>query len=144
MRMDNDCPKHLWRFPTREAIDSLAARFKLPNDPGMQDWEYEVADAKRINEFISAYLSGELTEDEKFTLMATIIQSFADMDQPLANDERWPIVIRQLEANIDLHIYTVWYWSSLSLESEDESDMGWNPVIKSIRNVLDKYRDEYA
>jgi hypothetical protein len=36
--------EHDWRHPTRAAIDSLAKRFSLLNDPGMQDWEYQVAD----------------------------------------------------------------------------------------------------
>ncbi|BBB62899.1 hypothetical protein UNDKW_4626 [Undibacterium sp. KW1] len=64
---------HLYRFPTRAAIDALAIRFNLPNTKNMQDWEYEVADANRIDEFLVAYDSGELREDEKFTLMAMLV-----------------------------------------------------------------------
>ncbi|MCP5384447.1 MAG: hypothetical protein H6913_07510 [Altererythrobacter sp.] len=45
----------------------------------MQDWEFEVADANRIDEFLSAYQSQELTDDERFTLMEMIIQSFEDL-----------------------------------------------------------------
>jgi hypothetical protein len=69
-------PEHLWRSPTRAAINALALRFDLPNTQGMQDWEHEVADADRIHEFIAAYQSGQLDDDERFTLMELIIQSF--------------------------------------------------------------------
>jgi hypothetical protein len=72
-------PDHLRRYPTRKAIDSLAARFDLPYTPFMQDWEWEVADSDRIDEFVAGYHSGELNEDERFTLMETIIQSFEDL-----------------------------------------------------------------
>lgn len=45
---------HLYRFPARAAIAALTIRFNLPNTKNMQDWEYEVADANRIAEFLAA------------------------------------------------------------------------------------------
>jgi hypothetical protein len=133
-------PEHIWRFPTRKAIESLAKRFNLPNTPEMQDWEWEVADPDRIDEFISVYESGDLDDDEKFTLMETIIQSFEELENPLKKEPRWERVLRLIENNINLHIYTVWYWSDLENDNEDEQ---WrvNPFIKKI---LLKYMDKFA
>jgi len=133
-------PEHLWRFPTRKAIDSLAKRFNLPNTPEMQDWEWEVADADRIEEFLSAYESGELDDDEKFTLMETIIHPFEELQLPLSNEPRWERVLKLLENNIELHIYSVWYWSDL--ENDNEEDQ-WtvNPFIKAI---LLEFKDKFA
>ena len=54
----------------------------------MQDWEWEVASPERIDEFLAAYEGGELTDDERFTLMETLLQSFEDVDAPLLNDSR--------------------------------------------------------
>jgi hypothetical protein len=71
----SELPRHLCRYPTAAAIASLAARFNLPNEPNMQDWEHEVSDHKRLAEFLEAYESGSLTEDERFTLMETIVDS---------------------------------------------------------------------
>jgi hypothetical protein len=133
-------PEHIWRFPTRKAIDSLAERFNLPNTPEMQDWEWEVADPKRITEFVAAYESGELDDDEKFTLMETIIQSFADMEAPLSANEDWTHVLKIIENNINLHIYSVWYWSDLENANEDDQ---WC-VTPSLRTILFKYKDNYA
>jgi hypothetical protein len=62
-----DVPERYWRWPTREASDSLAERFGLPNHPGMQDWEYEVADANRLHEFLPALEGSDLTDDERFS-----------------------------------------------------------------------------
>jgi hypothetical protein len=106
-------PEHLWRFPTRAAIDALARRFGLPNTPGMQDWEWEVADPDRIAEFLAAYESGELSDDERFTLMETLLQSFEDLPEPTASDPRWQRTLQLLAQNVQLHRYSLWYWSDV-------------------------------
>jgi len=129
-------PKHLWRNPTRAAIDALALRFDLPNTPDMQDWEWEIADAGRIDAFMAAYQSGELDEDERFTLMETIIQSFEDLGDALPSDGRWPRVLDLLDANIRLHASTVWYWAVSDATSAEEQ---WS-VTPSVRGILDKHR----
>lgn len=125
-------PKHLQRHPTRAAIEALALRFGLPNDPSMQDWEWEVADAGRLDAFIAAYRSGELDDDERFTLMEVIIQSFEDEGTAVDDDPRWPLVARLLDENIALHAQTVWYWACLG--SDDE----WC-VTPLIRPILEKH-----
>jgi hypothetical protein len=114
-------PEHLWRFPTAQAIASLADRFSVPNDQHMQDWEWEIADSNRISEYLAAYKSGELNDDERFTLMETIIQAFEDLPDSLDADCRWTEVLQLLDSNIDLHAYSVWYWSDLEDELGDES-----------------------
>ena len=133
-------PEHLWRFPTRKAIDSLAERFNLPNTPEMQDWEWEVADSERIDEFVIAYESGELDDDEKFTLMETIIQSFEELEASLSTEPRWNKVLNLIVNNIELHIYSVWYWSDLENENEDDQ---WR-VTPYLRSILLKYKDKFA
>jgi len=133
-------PEHLWRFPTQKTIESLAKRFNLPNTPDMQDWEWEVADSDRIDEFISAYESGELNKDEKFTLMETIIQSFEELEIPLLREPRWKKVLNLLEDNIELHIYSIWYWSDLEFDNKDEQYR----VSPFIRPILMKYKDKFT
>ncbi|WP_456715262.1 hypothetical protein [Bradyrhizobium sp. USDA 4353] len=108
----------------------------------MQDWEWEVADPTRIDEFLSAYESGELSEDERFVLMETIIQSFEDL-QRLGNhpdpDERWQRVVDILDRNIDLHAHTVWYRSVLDAEDfNDPEQQFW--ATPFARAILAKHR----
>ncbi len=130
-------PAHLWRYPTREAIDSLARRFGLPNEPNMQDWPWEVADLARIDEFIDAYENGNLSDDEKFVLMEMLIQSFDDVEEPLEGNSKWRKVLGFIEANISLHIYSVWYWSQFQYYDLP------GPVVPSICEILEKYKDRF-
>ncbi len=132
-------PEHLWRYPTLAAIDALTARFGFRNEPGMQDWEYEVSDPNRIEEFLDAYESGELTEDERFILMMTIIDSFEATlmgsseasGQPMTENPLWQRIHALLEKDIAVHIGTVWYWACLGDTLEDS---WW--VTPSMRKIL--------
>lgn len=128
-------PEHLWRFPTREAIDSLAKRFDLPNTREMQDWEWEVADAMRIDEFLGAYLSGELSDDERFTIMETLLQCFEESGCDLDLDQRWAQVVASLDTHVELHAHTVWYWSC-----DDEDPAYWFRVTPWVRRILERHR----
>jgi hypothetical protein len=134
-----DLPARLQRYSTRAAIDSLAARLGLRNEPGMQDWEWEVADPTRLDESIGAYSDPELSEDERFTLMETIIQSCEDLGDSLGEDRRWAKVRALLEEHIDLHISSVWYWASLDSELFD----AWR-VSPFMRGLVDKYRRRFV
>jgi hypothetical protein len=129
-----------FRFATRKAIDSLAKRFNFPNTPDMQDWVCEVADSIRIDEFISVYESGELDDDEKFTLMETIIQSFEDLEISLSEEPRWHRVLNLIQNNIELHKYTVWYWSTLENDNKFEQ---WR-VTPFIKSILMRHKDKFA
>jgi hypothetical protein len=106
----------------------------------MQDWEYEVADANRIDEFISVYESGELDDDEKFSLMETIIQSFEDLEISLSDEPRWQRVLNIIENNIELHRYTVWYWSMLENSNKFEQ---WR-VTPFIESILIKHKEKFS
>jgi hypothetical protein len=136
-------PERIWRCPTREAIDKLASRFGLPNHPSMQDWEIEVSDPARIDEFLTVYTSGQLSDDEKFTLMETIIASFDELAATggdLDTDTRWRLTRSLLQNNITLHAYSVWYWSRLDAEEKDEMFC----VSPLIREVFAKHKDYFV
>ncbi len=133
-------PEHLWRFPTRQAIDTLARRFDLPDGPEMQDWEWEVADPDRIDEFLAAYESGELSDDERFSLMEILLQSFEDVPSPLAGNRAWARVLGHLERSIGLHAHSVWYWSDLESKGLDNS---WR-VTPFLREILERHPETFA
>jgi hypothetical protein len=65
----------------------------------------------RIDEFIDAYLSNELNEDEKFALMETILQSFEESSKTLDSDQQWNTILQLLEDNLDIHATTICYWA---------------------------------
>jgi hypothetical protein len=127
-------PSHIVRYPTKEAVERLAARFGFPTGPNMQDWEWEVADPSRLDEFQAVYETGDLSEDEKFTLMETILESFEDIARvgaDLSSDPRWSRTLAALERNISLHTQSVWYWSCLEADGPEEM-FHVSPFIRQI------------
>ena len=120
------------RCATAAARQRLAALLRLPNAPGMQDWEWEVADAERIEEFLSLYEAGGLGEDERFALVEILIQSFEDSSRDLPGDPAWKRLLALLERNLDVHRYSVWHWSAV--ESAAQEDM-WR-VSRFLRPLL--------
>ena len=70
----------------------------------------------------------------------TIIQSFADLEQSLNSNNEWQEVIKIIESNLKLHIYTVWYWSD---EENNDPDNQWS-VTPYMREILNEHRDKYA
>ena len=129
------------RHPTREATDSLARRFGFPLlSDDHQDWEFQVADSSRIREFLRAYESDELTEDEGFVLMQTIIQSFEDLENDLSGSQEWKRVLELIERDIDVHISSVWYWTGL--ETSDSLSLAWR-VSPCMREMLARHRSRF-
>jgi hypothetical protein len=114
-------PKIPDRWPTTAARKSLARRFSLPHEPFSQDWEWEVADPSRFSEFLAAYVSIPLDEDERFSLMEIIIQCIESMDMPsVESSPQWHSVETLLRAHGGLHASSVRYWSCL--EDSDLKD----------------------
>ena len=106
----------------------------------MQDWEWIVADPTRLDEFLLAYEGGDLTDDERFTLMEIILQSFEDLGPRIEHDPRWERVLEAIDQNIDLHAQSVWYWSLMGDEYGYETF--W--VTSFLRNILAKHRSRFA
>ncbi len=119
-----------FRCPTRKAIDELADELQLENHPGMQDWEWEVANPKDIEKYIAHYKS--LTDsDKKFTLMEIIIMSIEDQELESSFTKYWNIVKVLLEKNFSIHQYSIFYWSTF--ENDDLNEC-WK-VTPLMRNL---------
>ena len=137
-----EIPRRLWRFCTSGAQNKLAARFGLQNDPGMQDWEYEIADFQRLNEFLAAYESGKLSDDERFTLMEMMLESFRGSGEVEERSPRWLHALALIERNIELHVYTVCYWACLG-HSEEELELAFE-AAPDMRAMLNRHADQFG
>jgi len=100
------------RLPTAEARISLASRFNLPYHDDMQDWECEVADESRFQEFLSAYQLPELTDAERFSLMEVLIQCVEDKADKPDSAAAWQALESHLIRAKMLHLSTIQYWAS--------------------------------
>lgn len=99
------------RFPTNEARQSLAERLGHFYDAHMQDWEWEVADPARFEEYVDLYEGEELSADEKFSLMEIILQCVEDAESDAARKTKWLRVVSHLRRNVRLHEFTLRYWA---------------------------------
>ena len=122
---------------TKEAIDSLIMKLNLPEkDEFSQDWEYEVSDSKRLEEFIEFYQKNELTKDEKFTLMIIILES---CDEAILKDELsekiWSEVEEILINDKEIHEKTIDYWSWY--DNENIEDCFYiTPLVRKISEKI--------
>lgn len=101
-----------WRWPTYKSIQKLASLLGLPYSEFMQDWEWEVADPNRIQEYFGLYDQGHMSDDDKFTLMETIIQAHEDkyVNTGLL-PKSWQQVKKRILSNPKLHVKSVMYWA---------------------------------
>ncbi len=108
--------KPLHKCPTKRAIDELANELGLPNEPHMQDWEWEVANPLNVDKYIQHYFT--LTdEDKKFTLMEIIIQAVDDQEKTVNFSKYLGIIEPILKNSFSLHEWSVWYWASFERDN---------------------------
>jgi|SRR5215813_12909121 len=116
-------PEHLIRYPSRSGREALAARLHLSIDPFSQDWEWEIADPSRFQDWIAVYQDETLSDDERFSLMEILIQCVEDMctlDEPADQLPEWRAVSVLLLTNSRLHASTISYWSVLGHDDPEE------------------------
>lgn len=119
--MIDEIPENLLRYWSNEAINKLAERFNLSTELGLTDWPFIVADESRVDEFIDAYLSANLDDDEYFVLMDILLQSVEPLVRIKDDDPAWIKIQHILEQHIERHIYTVCYWADLDNDDLNES-----------------------
>jgi hypothetical protein len=64
------------RFPTRHAIEFLSTVLDLPQNGEPQDWDIQVADDARLEEFLRRYTDLAHDNDKAFAFLALIIACF--------------------------------------------------------------------
>ena len=121
---------------TREAIEKLSRELKLPEpDEFSQDWQYEVADLTRLEEFAMFYLNNKLNKNEKFTLMSLILESANDRVQSESlNCKTWEQIAEILTYDIDINEQILEYWACDDDKIEDCFYI--TPLIRKIKEKL--------
>lgn len=107
------------RHPTAQAIDFIAKRLDLRNEPCMQDWEFEVSDPADLPRYLALYEEMLAEDDVRFVLADMIIQAFEDSDFELSTSPDWSAFVSSLVDRIDLHGWQIWYWASWDIELEE-------------------------
>jgi len=97
----------------KEAINFLNKVFLLPYTGQEQDWDIEMADSQRLDEFICYYQSNSLSENKKYALIALILASYDDFlsENNIEVDKRWKTIESLLNSDINLYTELIDYWS---------------------------------
>lgn len=97
------------------ARKSLAERLNLEYYENMQDWEWEVSDYTRLNDFLNEYCKKETSDSEKMSLMEMILDSLNDLlysGKQVTFNKYFDLTIKLLIESKDLHKGTLNYWSN--------------------------------
>lgn len=120
------------RFRTAQAINNLNNALKLPATGQEQDWDIELADAKRIQEFMSLYSERDWSEDELFAFMSLIIASYDDVIREHGHQpETWSQIANLIFQQPTLHRSTLEYWACLD-EEIPEYRFHISPYIREV------------
>ncbi len=99
-----------WSTPGRVA---LAERFGLQYSDLSQDWEWEVADASRFDEFLDVYSTVDIPDDQRASLMEILIQCVEDTDDSHRFASCWSAIEPLLLERAAFHRATIEYWAML-------------------------------
>jgi len=98
----------------------------------MQDWEVELADASRVEEFLDAYVTAQLDDDDRFLLMAMIV---ASVDEAISSGvefgSSWSRAEQLLRRDGALHATTLSYWACGS-DPDPDHQFHLTPLIRPI------------
>jgi len=118
----------------KEIIENLSRELLLPYTGIEQDWDIEMADSNRIDEFIAFYKRGDLSDELKLATMSLILTSYEDYlgINELGNNRHWEEIKSQLKAEKILFKDLIRYWS---IGEEAENLFRITSLIREIKII---------
>jgi hypothetical protein len=120
----------------KHVIEKLSKDLLLPYTGVEQDWELEMADSKRLNEFVNFYKTNNLSDDEKMGLMSLILASYDDSlnEKNLKVDGEWNAIREVLEFEKKFYSDLLNEWG-LPGETSYENIFKITPLIRKIQSM---------
>jgi len=104
-------------IPNQKTRKKLAIKLNLEFNENMQDWEWEISDSSRIDEFITEYDNHNSSQTEKQTLMEIILDSLNEMGNINNNfNKHLNSILVRLKKNAEIHRGTIEYWKKGNYE----------------------------
>ena len=109
------------KYPSKETIIRLTKELQLKGGHKFtQDWEYEVANAEQLQNYIEYYQKEKLNVNEKATLMRIILEAYNDLVGLNDQECRYGDMIKKLlECDYSIQEETIKYWSCEGEELEN-------------------------
>lgn len=118
----------------KEIIEQLSKELLLPYTGIEQDWDLEMADSNRINDFLKFYQQNDLSEYKKAAVMSIILASYNDFlnENDVEIDYRWNEIKSILDSKKIFFKDLINYWS-LCNEVDDGNLFRITPLIRKIK-----------
>ena len=116
----------------KEIIEQLSRKLSLPYMGFEQDWDVELADKNRIDEFISYYNENDLSAEMKYATMSILLASYDDFlnDKELDIDYRWYEIEIILKSEKGIFRDLIEHWA---VDSEIENIFRITTLIREIK-----------
>ena len=118
----------------KEIIEQLSKELSLPFTGLEQDWDIEMADSNRINDFLEFYQQNNLSADKKVAMMSLILASYEDFltENDLIIDDRWEKIRSLLESKKVFFVDLINYWSIWN-ELDEDNLFEITPLVRNIK-----------
>lgn len=118
-------------YPDNAEEESLQKKLGFEYPGFSNDWVCLFSDPERIDEYITAYETLDLTSYEKYTLIDLILNSLTDAIEASENEVAYTEKVCELIRK-DLAFYKnmVLYWSCLDNENNIEDCFGVTPFMR--------------
>jgi hypothetical protein len=118
----------------REIIEQLSKELSLPFTGIEQDWDIEMANSSRINDFLKFYQQNNLSLGKKNAVMSIILASYEDFlnENNLDIDYRWNEIKAILGSEKVIFTNLIAYWS-LNNEIDKDNLFRITPLIRNIK-----------
>jgi len=118
----------------KEIIEQLSKELSLPFTGLEQDWDIEMADSNRINDFLEFYQQNNLSADKKVAMMSLILASYEDFltENDLIIDDRWEKIQSLLESKKVFFVDLINYWSIWN-ELDEDNLFEITPLVRNIK-----------
>lgn len=116
----------------KEIIEQLSKELSLPYMGFEQDWDVELADKNRVDEFISFYNDNDLSTEMKYATISIILASYDDFlnDKELYRDYRWCEIEKILKSEKEVFRDLIEYWT---IDSKVENAFRITPLIREAK-----------
>ena len=118
----------------KEIIEQLSKELSLPFTGTEQDWDIEMANSNRVDEFIKFYKERYLCDDKKVATMSLILASYDDLlnESNLEIDARWGEIKLILESEKVIFTNLMNYWIQIN-EIEVDNLFRITSLLKKIK-----------
>ena len=116
----------------KEIIEQLSKELSLSFTGAEQDWDIELADKRRVVEFISFYKKYNLSIEKKYATMSLILASYDKFlnDKEIDRDNKWDKIKLILSSEKEIFNDLIEYWSAAN---EIEDVFRITPLIRGLR-----------